>query len=223
MPHLRDGFIVAKVGARSERDNGTTSTSSEAHLSRFAAKMGHPDSRHPDSRHPDSNLPVSHFLTDKRYNPSMPWGLERFQTEGHDHFVTFSCYERRPYLQTHASRDLFEHSLERTRRKYSFDVLAYVVMPEHVHLLLSEPDQKKLSTALQALKVSVSKQSPQGPFWHVRYHDFNVFTNRKQTAKIKYIHRNPVARGLVERPEHWPHSSYLTYLHREQRTVHIAL
>ena len=152
----------------------------------------------------------------------MPWGLTRHQTEDHDHFITFSCYDRRPYLRTSASRDLFEHSLERARKRYKLDILAYVVMPEHVHLLVTEPKTAPLSKALQSLKLSVSKQSAKQPFWHDRYYDFNVFTNRKQLEKIKYIHRNPVTRGLVERPEDWPHSSFLTYLHRQQRTVQIA-
>jgi putative transposase len=155
--------------------------------------------------------------------PVMPTGLKRFQTLGHDHLVTFSCYDRRPYLQTPESRTLFEHSLEQARRKYRFDILAYVVMPEHVHLLLSEPEAEPLSKALQAIKLSVSKQSPQRPFWQDRYHDFNVFTQPKRVEKIRYLHRNPVARGLVLEPEDWPHSSYLTYLHNKQRTVLIAL
>jgi putative transposase len=153
----------------------------------------------------------------------MPWGLTRHQNKDHDHFITFSCYDRRPYLNTVATRDLFEQSLERTRKRYQFEILAYVIMPEHVHLLVTEPKTKPLSTALQSLKLSVSKLSSQKPFWHDRYYDFNVFTNRKQTEKIKYIHRNPVTRGLVERPEEWSHSSYLTYLHRQQRTVQITL
>ncbi len=153
----------------------------------------------------------------------MPLGLTRIQDEGDDHLITFSCYERRPYLNTVESRELFEQSLEKTRRKYSFQILAYVVMPEHVHLLVSEPDTERLSRAMQALKLSVSKQSPQRPFWHRRYHDFNVFTRGKRTQKIRYIHRNPVTRGLTDAPEDWPHSSYRTYLHQQQRTVQITL
>ena len=104
----------------------------------------------------------------------MPLGLKRYQTLGHDHFVTFSCYNREPYLQTADARDLFERSMERARRKFLFEVLAYVVMPEHVHLLLSEPATEPLSKALQSIKLSVSKQSSQKPFWQARYHDFNV-------------------------------------------------
>ena len=152
----------------------------------------------------------------------MPLGLTRLQNEGDDHFITFSCYDRRPYLSSPTTRDLVERSLEQTRRKYNFAILAYVLMPEHLHLLLTEPPNKPLATALQALKVSVSKQSRQRPFWQDRYYDFNVFTPSKRVEKIKYIHLNPVTRGLVADPESWPHSSYLTHLHRTQRTVQIS-
>jgi putative transposase len=69
----------------------------------------------------------------------MPLGLKRYQTFGHDHAINFSCYQHLPYLNSSESRDLFERSLEQTRRKYKFELYAYVVMPDHVHLLLSEP------------------------------------------------------------------------------------
>ena len=99
----------------------------------------------------------------------MPLGLKRYQNEGDDHFITFSCYNREPYLNTPASRDTFLDSLELTRKRYRFEVLGYVVMPEHIHLLVSEPPSTPLSKALQSLKLSVSKRLTQRPFWHTRY------------------------------------------------------
>jgi putative transposase len=72
--------------------------------------------------------------------------------------VTFSCYRRLPYLGTPAMRELFEESLEKMRMKYDFYINAYGVMPEHVHLLISEPKRAILAKALQALKISVSVQ-----------------------------------------------------------------
>ena len=142
----------------------------------------------------------------------MPLGLKRYQQEGDDHFITFSCHGRRPYLSTPSAKDIFLDSLELTRRRYQFEVLGYVVMPEHVHILLSEPAEDLLSKALQSLKLSVSKRLTQRPFWQPRYYDFNVFTHNKRVEKLKYMHRNPVTRGLVERPEDWPWSTYRHYL-----------
>jgi putative transposase len=110
----------------------------------------------------------------------MTEGLKRFQQTGDFHFVTFSCYQRRPYLGLPEPRNLFEEVLERTRSKYKFGVIGYVVMPEHVHLLLTEPAGSPLAKALMALKISSSKRLKGSPFWQIRYYDFNVFTQRKQ-------------------------------------------
>jgi putative transposase len=145
----------------------------------------------------------------------MPSRLHRFQQNRDLHFVTFSCYRRQPKLGQPSARRVFEQSLERARRRYQFRVIGYVVMPEHVHLLLSEPEDATLATALQALKQSVSRtlalRSAQ-PFWEARYYDFNVWTAKKHTEKLTYLHRNPVARGLVGEPEDWEWSSYRHYV-----------
>jgi len=151
----------------------------------------------------------------------VPSRLKRYQQTGDSHFVTFSCHDRLPYLASAASRDLFERSLEAARRRYVFFVFGYVVMPEHVHILLTEPKRGGLDRAIQALKTSVSKQSRQRPFWQVRYFDFNVFTSAKRTEKLRYMHRNPVKRGLVESPENWCWSSFRHYLTGEQGVIEI--
>jgi putative transposase len=145
------------------------------------------------------------------YSAFMPRGLSRFQHTGQLHFVTFSCYRRQPLLAEASSRILFERALERMRCKYSFYVCGYVVMPEHVHILLSEPERKTLSAALQSIKQAVSRRIGSGDgqtFWQARYYDFNVFTESKRIEKLHYMHQNPVKRGLVSSPEDWPGSSY---------------
>lgn len=141
----------------------------------------------------------------------MTQGLKRYQFTGDLHFVTFSCYQRNPYLRTAAARSLFEETLERMRVRYSFGVIGYVVMPEHIHLLVGEPAQGPLSAALHALKLSFSKLSLQRPFWQSRYYDFNVFSGRKHIEKPRYIYRNPVKRGLVKEPIDWRWSSFRHY------------
>ena len=94
-------------------------------------------------------------------------------------------------------------------------------MPEHVHLLLSEPKKAVLSKALQALKLSVAVQSKQRPFWQARYYDFNAFTPGKRVEKLRYMHRNPVKRGLVSEPLEWAWSSFRHYATGEQRVVEV--
>ena len=90
-------------------------------------------------------------------------------------------------------------------------------MPEHVHLLMSEPGTVPLSVVLQVLKQRVSrrlKRDGDVRFWQLRYYDFNVWSHEKTVEKLKYMHRNPVVRGLWEKPEDWPWSSFLDMLLR---------
>jgi len=168
------------------------------------------------------------------------------------HFLTFSCYQRRPLFDSPIRRDVFLQILERVRRRYRLVVLGYVVMPEHVHLLVSEPQRASLSIAMQALKLGFvrslagsvvptsrkigetwgtplssshlsSMKNARGAhrFWQTRFYDFNVWTEKKRIEKLRYIHRNPVKRGLVASPEQWPWSSYRWYLSRQQDPVKI--
>jgi REP-associated tyrosine transposase len=88
----------------------------------------------------------------------MPAGLKRHYGKGHLHFITFSCYERRPLLKSVRARDIFVRELGRARDELEFRLVGYVVMPEHVHLLISEPAHGTPSTVLQKLKLRVSRK-----------------------------------------------------------------
>jgi REP-associated tyrosine transposase len=136
--------------------------------------------------------------------------LKRFQQSGHSHFVTFSCYRRRVLFTTGAARHTFESALERVRRNFRLCVYGYVVMPEHVHLLVGEPERGMLGDALKSLKQGVSRRliGEAGHFWQKRYYDFNIRTYRQFVEKLRYLHRNPVKRGLCARPEDWEWSSF---------------
>lgn len=141
----------------------------------------------------------------------MPRGLVRYHHAGTFHFLTFSCYQRQPLLRDRAGYGLFEQQLERVRQSYQFVVAGYVLMPEHVHLLVSEPQQGSLATAIQVLKQETSKRlkrSEQAQFWQRRYYDFNVWSEGTKEEKLHYMHQNPVKRGLVARAEEWPWSSF---------------
>ena len=155
------------------------------------------------------------------YDFRVPRDLVRYEETGNWHFITFSCVGRRPYLGTREARDGFERVLERMRLRYDFLVSAYVVMPEHVHLLVSEPRTVRLATALQAIKLSVAVQRRERPFWTPRYYDFNVWSERKLIEKRRYIHRNPVGRGLVVEPDQWRWSSFRHWWTGEVGTVEV--
>jgi putative transposase len=157
----------------------------------------------------------------------MPKGLKRYYGSGDIHFITGSCYRRQPWLGTPLRRDLFLRIFEQTRKRYRFVVLGYVIMPEHFHVLLSEPQVGDPSKVMQVVKQRFAQRllgqrrrrtrnQTQGSFWdtkptHVwqsRFYDFNVWSERKRIEKLRYMHRNPVKRALVSSPEEWRWSSF---------------
>ena len=140
----------------------------------------------------------------------MPLGLKRYQQTGDFHFITFSCYQRLPFLASPHAKQTFEEILETLRKRHHFYIGGYVLMPEHVHLLLSEPPNIPLASLLRVLKGETSRRlkGKRDQFWQRRYYDFNVFTEDKRVEKLRYMHRNPVVRGLCEKPEDYPWSSF---------------
>lgn len=153
----------------------------------------------------------------------MPWGLKRFQNTGQSHFVTFCCYHRRPLFIPETNRRVFEHALERVRRSFGLRVYGYVVMLEHVHLLLSEPERNTLADALKSLKQGVSRRliGDAEHFWQRRYYDFNIRNHPQFVEKLHYIHNNPVNRGLCELAENWEWSSFRHYATGKEGVVQI--
>jgi putative transposase len=144
----------------------------------------------------------------------MAKGLVRYQQCGVFHFLTFSCYRRQPLLGNATAYRAFERELEAVRQRYGFVVAGYVLMPEHVHLLVGEPRRSSLSVALQVLKQQTSRKLKgrgKVQFWQRRYYDFNVWSEEKRVEKLRYMHRNPVTRGLVTKPEDWKWSSFRHY------------
>ena len=154
----------------------------------------------------------------------MPTGLKRYQQTQNFHFITFSCYHREPFLATDAAKDAAPHTLEETRRQQRLCIAAYVLMPEHVHLLTDEPAIGTLATFLQIFKQRTSrelKSSDQKQFWQRRYYDVNVHGEEKRIEKVRYIHRNPVKRGLVLKPGDYRWSSFNHYATGEVGPVEI--
>jgi putative transposase len=168
--------------------------------------------------------------------------LRRYYGRGDLHFVTFSCYRRRAYLRTGRSRDRFVRILDEVRCRHAFQLIGYVVMPEHVHLLLSEPKKVTPSKVLQVIKQKVSRTLRGGrkkcaagqlslafhrrvtverAFWQRRFYDFNVYSQEKLREKLEYMHANPVKRKLVLHPKDWPWSSWSHYAKGEKGLIRI--
>lgn len=157
---------------------------------------------------------------------------EAWNDPGHAHFLTYSCLQRLPLLNSDRTRRWVIDAMEQTRLELRVSLWAYVIMPEHVHVLLF-PERKdyEMRRILASLKRSVSKRAREhlvataNTHWlgrlTVRYpgrrvfrfwqsgggYDHNIFKERTVSAAIQYVHENPVRRGLVESPVEWPWSS----------------
>ena len=172
----------------------------------------------------------------------MPKGLKRHYGQGDLHFITFCCYHRRRYLETVRARNLFLKILGEVRNKYQFRLIGYVLMPEHVHLLISEPKKDNVSRMLQVLKQRVSRamrrkrrgvssgqlslkfgdaMTEDRRFWQRRFYDFNVWSDAKRKEKLHYMHSNPVTERLVKHPKEWPWSSFSSYANDEAGLIGI--
>jgi putative transposase len=161
----------------------------------------------------------------------------RFNDPGHAHFLTFSCLRRQPFLSKDRSRQWFVDAVDRARENHAFHLWAYVIMPEHVHLLLwPAMAMYDVSAILYSIKQSVVQRAltfvrreapaflepmadrqPSG-LTHYRYwqrgggYDRNVFQAATLAQLVEYIHANPVRRGLCAHPEDWWWSSAADYL-----------
>jgi putative transposase len=129
--------------------------------------------------------------------------------------------------------------IEQVRRRYYFVVVGYVIMLEHIHLLLTEPKRGNPSKVMQAIKQGFARRllirlragnEPWGGnsrdtvlgdahIWQARFYDFVVFTGKKRVEKVRYMHRNPVKRGLVQEPQQWQWSSCWHYEFGERGIV----
>jgi REP-associated tyrosine transposase len=132
--------------------------------------------------------------------------------------------------------------LDEVRRRYGFALVGYVVMPEHVHLLMSGPEIGDSSKVLQVLQQRVSKamrerkrgarkqmelqfdvEAEAPVFWQRRFYDFNVWGEKKLREKLNYMPRNRVVRGLVKHPKDWSWSSGSFYEKGEEGMIEIEL
>ena len=176
--------------------------------------------------------------------------LQRFNTEGDAHFLTFSCFKRQPFLKSERTLTWLADSVNRAGTLHQYDLWGYVFMPEHVHLLVSpiHPDYD-ISQFLESVKRSVTRKAfgyrntsgkPDhvwDPFLdvhesgkvHFRFwqrgagYDRNIFNSEEVREKLNYIHNNPVKRELCETPIDWPWSSARFYETGEEGPIKVAL
>ena len=159
--------------------------------------------------------------------------LRHFDGDGRVRFVTFSTYRRLPILSNRVFRQIVTTAIDEVRAGGRFCLLGWVLMPEHVHLVLLPGEGEKLGAIVGDLKrisarrihdrLSAEKSKlnkiltanrhgrVRFGLWQPRCYDHNCRSEESVWQKVRYCHWNPVQRGLVSRPEEWIWSSYRWY------------
>jgi len=172
----------------------------------------------------------------------MRWTRKIYDLESHLHFITFSCNHRRKLLnQDHCKRIVIAH-LEKLRKQFNSKCCGFVIMPDHVHALIGFPEVGSLSRFMQewkrqtSLSITEHFQRTSNPIleylksgnegyrvWQPKYYGLNIFTQKKFTEKLNYMHNNPVFRELAQSPEEWHFSSACWYISQKPVGVKISL
>ena len=161
--------------------------------------------------------------------------MKRFEGLGHARYLTFSCYQRLPLLNNDRIKQVFVDRLHAVRLERPFQLWAWVIMPEHVHLLIfPRLPEHPVDTILHSLKRPVAEKvlgrwkqinaeilnrvadrNGRLHFWQTGGgYDRNIASEDELWEKVTYIHENPVRRGLVDRAIDWPWSGARWYAGR---------
>src|SRR4051794_35161592 len=101
-------------------------------------------------------------MPDGSDDPAVPHRkrCKRLNTPGHAHYLTFSCFQRKPFLNRDRTRAWLIDAINLSRRNHAFDLWAWVIMPEHSHLLIfPTQDIYSISGILSTIKQSVAKRA----------------------------------------------------------------
>jgi putative transposase len=132
-----------------------------------------------------------------------------FEIDGGIYFITTRIKNEGRFLTEHEAEIVVNTILDSSTRK-EITLYAYVIMPNHVHLLI-KPTSYGISKAMQFIKGRSSRQMNEGNFWQKGFFDFGILTEEKFREKFNYIHSNPVKWGLVKEAENYKYSSAMAY------------
>ena len=138
------------------------------------------------------------------------------------YFVTFVTLQRRRSFVVEPYVRLFLTMLYGYRRQGKFHLHAFVLMPEHVHLLLTPTDDVTLERDVQLIKGGFSHafglEYRRGEVWQRGFSDHRIRDEEDFARHLEYIHQNPVKRRFVERPSEYRYSSAFPGFKLDKRT-----
>ncbi len=161
--------------------------------------------------------------------------IKHYTTQGHAHFITLVINKRMSvFLNSETARKAIQ-AIEFYQKNLFFKILGYVIMPDHIHLIVWPEGKKTLEefvrdfkkylaqeilhrvTSLEKTKILLErpqKRNHRFQIWQKGYYDFNIYNQETLNEKLSYMHNNPVRKRLVENPEDYPYSSCRDYMEK---------
>ena len=166
--------------------------------------------------------------------------MQFFQFQGHLYYITTNVYKRLAIFTRPAFIIPLYDSLHFYRHQYGFKLLGYVIMPDHIHLLLWPLNETSISDFMRDFKTFTAKRlirqaqveqnqawlthftqagqetgRSEHKVWQDAYWEVELFSDKFVRQKLNYMHRNPLRAGLFTNPEDYPYSSYRNYVLEE--------
>jgi len=163
------------------------------------------------------------------------------------YFSTSTIVDWLPVFTTDTYFSILVNSLKYCQIHKGLNIVAYVIMPEHTHLVTSNPEQGSLSDIMRDLKRFTSKEitrqlekdnafsllnvlqksaakgigNTEYKVWQDGFHPEAIYSEKFLKQKVDYIHHNPVRRRLVSKPEEWRYSSARNYLSNDETIISV--
>lgn len=136
----------------------------------------------------------------------------RFHSAGYPSLITTNVARRERLFASTRAAGMFVDVLREVQRETGFSLLAFVVMPEHVHLVIEPSASHRLGQIVQLVKGRFSRRynagtGGSGPLWQSRYHERSLRSEDELREAIEYVHGNPVVAGLVAEASDYTWSS----------------
>jgi len=138
--------------------------------------------------------------------------FHRFDSEGQPYFVTAVTFDRRPIFRSAPVAELFIEVLYKTRAKYGFLLLGFVVMPDHVHVLVLPHRRNRISDVARFIKGTFARAynigiGGSGSVWQRSFYERMIRNEAALREVLAYIDENPVVGGLAEEPSQYAFGS----------------
>ena len=138
---------------------------------------------------------------------------EDYRRPGQPCHITIATSKQRRFLIDGGVPELIVETLDRSAARHGCDIMAYCILPDHVHIFVRvKPEGGDIAAFLHSFKTWTGRQlalrGAAAPVWQRSYHDRHTRCRDNVAAVIAYVMRNPVREGLCPRPEDWPYCEY---------------